>query len=297
MKKVIKLTESDLENIVLRVLKEQIEPPKEVEIEDSRITRVGGTKLEDGRVIFACLQKIKNLKLPESTGKYNVLGSIYSFYSSGNYTREAEGQSKSSGTWRCDEQGFIEMDGKRWGGDPEEVPTDQPKKEPFQWKQAPTAEEVQNGTKLLRYGMMGDFVKVVQEKLQSEGYNVGPIDSKFGGKTLKAVKEFQVKVGLKDDGLVGKNTYFAMFRETQTPITNLKTKGIKDVNSTKTTTTNQEQPFTSGMTTIDQDGNRTVVTKTTSNAQTQPAQTQTSTPAQPTQPTPPQTSNIETQEW
>lgn len=271
MKKVIKLTESDLENIVLRVLKEQIEPPKDGEIEDSRITKVGGTKLEDGRVIFACLQKIKNLKLPGSTGKYDVLGSIYSFYSSGNYTREAEGQPKSSGTWKCDEQGFIEMDGKRWGGDPEEVPTDQPKKQPFQWKQAPTAEEVQNGTKLLRYGMMGDFVEVVQQKLQSEGYNVGPIDSKFGGKTLKAVKEFQTKAGLKVDGLVGKNTYFSLFREKQSPITNVKPKTVVDV--------------------IPREKQQSTPEKQVVQQQNQPTQKQATTS------TPPQTSNIETQEW
>ena len=113
-------------------------------------------------------------------------------------------------------------------------------KTPFQWKQAPTAEEVQSGKKLLRYGMMGDFVGVVQEKLKSLGSNPGTIDKKFGGNTLKAIKDFQKKSGLKDDGLVGKDTYAVLFREKQEPIdtSKLQTKQLKSV------APQQKSPFT-----------------------------------------------------
>jgi len=102
-------------------------------------------------------------------------------------------------------------------------------KQPFQWKPSPTEEEVRDGKRILRFGMQGEFVKKVQEKLKSEGFKVGPIDSKFGGQTLKAVKEFQTKVGLKVDGLVGKDTYAAMFRKPAEKTQSAQPKGSQSV--------------------------------------------------------------------
>lgn len=327
MKKVIKLTESDLYRIVKKVLQEQIvvdgrqnfqafeksmmgvnPKPRKFDYKDNDtvVTSLnwGSSATKDTVASYSVAIDSREPKMViaptakdtatnSKISRYNtqLLANINKFFKDKGYSIKPSRLSTEV-TIDFSKGGEVKNDLNELFKLYQLPPTE--KKQPFEWKQAPTAEEVQSGTKLLRYGMMGDFVGVVQEKLQSEGYNVGPIDSKFGGKTLKAVKEFQSNVGLKDDGLVGKNTYFAMFRETQTPIANLKTKGIKDVNSTKTTTTNQEQPFTSGMTTIDQDGNRTVVTRTTSNPQTQPTQTQAAPPAQST---PPQTSNIETQEW
>lgn len=244
--KVVKLTESDLIKIVERVLSEQLRVPDTVQpttstqtdgvpnifqsptanrpgdakLIDSLLKQRGGERNSQGKIVFPCLKKLNSMKVAGSTGKFDVAGTIYTFSNSGNYTRE-DSNGKTRGTWKCDTQGFVELDGKeRLKG-----------KTPFQWKQAPTAEEVQSGKKLLRYGMMGDFVGVVQEKLKSLGSNPGTIDKKFGGNTLKAIKDFQKKSGLKDDGLVGKDTYAVLFREKQEPIdtSKLQTKQLKSV--------------------------------------------------------------------
>lgn len=102
-------------------------------------------------------------------------------------------------------------------------------KQPFQWKPAPTEEEVRDGKKLLRYGMMGDFVKKIQESLKAFGINPGPVDSKFGDRTLGAVKAFQTQVGIKSDGLVGKDTYAGLFRKSADKSTSPQPKGLQSV--------------------------------------------------------------------
>ena len=102
-------------------------------------------------------------------------------------------------------------------------------KQPFSWKQSPTEEEVRDGKKLLRYGMMGEFVKKIQESLKTFGINPGPIDSKFGDRTLRAVKAFQTQVGIKSDGLVGKDTYAALFRKSSEKSQSPRPKGLQSV--------------------------------------------------------------------
>ena len=59
--------------------------------------------------------------------------------------------------------------------------------------------------KVLKSGMKGDDVKALQRMLHCMGYSLGvkPIDGSFGNKTEKAVKKYQAKVGLKQDGIVG----------------------------------------------------------------------------------------------
>jgi hypothetical protein len=99
-------------------------------------------------------------------------------------------------------------------------------KQPFQWKPSPTEEEVRDGKQLLRYGMKGDFVKKVQETL---GFTGTALDSKFGGNTLKAVKDFQRKNDLEDDGLVGEKTYAAMFRKPAEKTQSAQPKGSQSV--------------------------------------------------------------------
>lgn len=59
----------------------------------------------------------------------------------------------------------------------------------------------------IRKGSKGYYVGYVQEKLNSLGYNCGSVDRNFGSKTELAVKEFQRRNGLKDDGVVGPNTW------------------------------------------------------------------------------------------
>lgn len=225
MEKVIKLTESDLKRIISKILSEQLTAPQNTttdqpqqSAEDLKKKEMGGVQKDDGSWYFPCLKKIKQIKVPNTQGQYNVMGTIYTFLESGTYKRKSKTGS-TKGTWKCDAKGFVELDGKVFGGTsdtPEDTKNTDPVKEPFQWKQAPTAEEVKSGQKLLRYGMMGEFVGQVQDKLRSLGSDPGKTDNKFGGKTLRAVKDFQKKSDLEDDGLVGKKTYAALFKEKQT---------------------------------------------------------------------------------
>lgn len=69
-----------------------------------------------------------------------------------------------------------------------------------------------------RLGSRGSQVKKIQQKLLDLDYELGTsgpnddgVDGKYGGKTYKAVKDFQSKNGLSIDGVVGPNTSAALF--------------------------------------------------------------------------------------
>jgi hypothetical protein len=225
MPKIIKLTESDLIRIVKKVLQEQIATPTNIfgniqnqpigneKFIDSNFKERGAVKNPQGKYVFPCLKKLEAMKVAGSTAEYDVAGTIYTFFNNGKYSRENR-TGKTQGTWKCDTQGFVELDGK------------QKLDKPFQWKPSPTEEDVRDGKQLLRYGMMGDFVKKVQETL---GFTGTALDSKFGGNTLKAVKDFQRKNDLEDDGLVGEKTYAAMFRKPAEKTQSAQPKGSQSV--------------------------------------------------------------------
>ena len=59
--------------------------------------------------------------------------------------------------------------------------------------------------------MQGDDVKVVQNKLNSLGYNCGTADGYYGNDTKNAVVKFQSDRGLTTDGEVGPATWNALF--------------------------------------------------------------------------------------
>ena len=61
-----------------------------------------------------------------------------------------------------------------------------------------------------RYGSRGDEVTQIQTKLKRWGYYNGSIDGIYGSKTLEAVKYFQRKNGLTEDGIAGPATLKAM---------------------------------------------------------------------------------------
>jgi murein L,D-transpeptidase YcbB/YkuD len=48
--------------------------------------------------------------------------------------------------------------------------------------------------------------KQIQQALKNAGYYDGKVDGKIGPKTKTAIREFQKNMGLKDDGVAGKNT-------------------------------------------------------------------------------------------
>ena len=63
---------------------------------------------------------------------------------------------------------------------------------------------------LSRYGSRGSEVTQIQTKLKRWGYYNGTIDGIYGSKTLEAVKYFQRKNGLTQDGVAGPATLRAM---------------------------------------------------------------------------------------
>lgn len=63
---------------------------------------------------------------------------------------------------------------------------------------------------LSKYGSRGDEVIQIQTKLKRWGYYNGTIDGIYGSKTLAAVKYFQRKNGLTQDGIAGTKTLQAM---------------------------------------------------------------------------------------
>jgi peptidoglycan hydrolase-like protein with peptidoglycan-binding domain len=167
-------------------------------VDDTIRIQMGDVKPQQ-KTTFPCLAKLAKYKI--RPGKYKIGNTVYFFDRNGKYTSTSTGGLKKTGTWKCDAQGFVEMDGQRFAS---------PKS---QWVAAPTEEEVKNGKKVLKSGMMGDFVAKVQTQLKEKGIAIKLVDKKFGNETKNAIMKFQETVGLKPDGVVGKNTYQQLFFE------------------------------------------------------------------------------------
>lgn len=62
---------------------------------------------------------------------------------------------------------------------------------------------------VLERGSEGEAVEALQALLKGYGYNIGiwGVDGEFGASTEKAVKQFQKKMGLEVDGIVGGDTW------------------------------------------------------------------------------------------
>ncbi|MDQ0193427.1 spore cortex-lytic enzyme [Paenibacillus wynnii] len=70
-------------------------------------------------------------------------------------------------------------------------------------------------TTLVKYGAKGQDVYELQGRLKHLGYYDGKIDSQYGPKTLKSVKWFQWKFGMKADGVVGAKTKLKLYNATK----------------------------------------------------------------------------------
>lgn len=62
---------------------------------------------------------------------------------------------------------------------------------------------------LIKKGSKGNLVRIAQEKLIVKGYRLPKygIDGDFGGETETVVKQLQRDAGIKDDGIIGKDTW------------------------------------------------------------------------------------------
>jgi hypothetical protein len=63
----------------------------------------------------------------------------------------------------------------------------------------------------LKKGMQNQNVRRLQNRLNEMGYNVGAVDGIFGPRTERAVTAFQTDKGLSVDGVVGNETWGALF--------------------------------------------------------------------------------------
>ncbi|WP_195972973.1 GH25 family lysozyme [Clostridium thermobutyricum] len=74
-------------------------------------------------------------------------------------------------------------------------------------------EDTLNACVTLREGVHGNLTRLVQRRLINRGYNLNPYndDGDFGDTTLKAVKRLQDCFNLIQDGIVGRNTWKALY--------------------------------------------------------------------------------------
>ena len=63
---------------------------------------------------------------------------------------------------------------------------------------------------VMRTGMSGGTIRLIQQKLNTLGEKIGT-DGKFGSRTAAAVQRFQRRNGLNADGAVGKATWEKLF--------------------------------------------------------------------------------------
>lgn len=75
----------------------------------------------------------------------------------------------------------------------------------------PSLQPVEAGTKLLKSGSSGDDVKAIQTKLKELGYFTKEPNGEFDKDTYAAVKAFQTSASIGVDGIVGPQTYGALF--------------------------------------------------------------------------------------
>ena len=63
------------------------------------------------------------------------------------------------------------------------------------------------GYPLIKRGSISTYVLIAQDDLNTLGYSTGGLDGIFGSKTVEAVRNYQQRVGLTADGIVGCNTW------------------------------------------------------------------------------------------
>lgn len=71
-----------------------------------------------------------------------------------------------------------------------------------------------NACVTVKKGAKGNITRLIQERLNSVGFNIS-IDGIFGGNTENAIKVFQKNRGLKQDGIIGRNTWNWLIKGTK----------------------------------------------------------------------------------
>ena len=68
----------------------------------------------------------------------------------------------------------------------------------------------EGGYPLLRRGSISNYVCIAQDDLNTLGFSTGGLDGIFGTQTQTAVRNYQQRVGLAVDGIIGCNTWRAL---------------------------------------------------------------------------------------
>ena len=73
--------------------------------------------------------------------------------------------------------------------------------------------ETLNACVIVRMGAKGNLTKLIQKRLINRGYNLSPYgaDGNFGSTTEKTIKKLQSIFNLVQDGIIGKNTWKALY--------------------------------------------------------------------------------------
>jgi hypothetical protein len=89
--------------------------------------------------------------------------------------------------------------------------------------------DVQENTRVdLRLGSRNDQVRTLEEKLKTLDFYSGPIDGMFGGGVESGVKQYQKLHGLEPDGIVGPETWSALFPRTPQPASALEQRPLAE---------------------------------------------------------------------
>lgn len=98
-----------------------------------------------------------------------------------------------------------------------------------------TISTLQNSGKIISIGSKGDIVRCIQRLLNSlEGCNIQE-DGIYGSETYNAIIKYQAKNGLKQDGIIGKQTAAKFLSvDTKSNITNLKISEVAKTDNVKT---------------------------------------------------------------
>jgi len=209
MKRIIKLTEEQLRNIVSKVIKEQSTSTTNSDFINNLINAAnsGSNKAMDpkGGVNQFTGQKSLNigcvgLKSPET---YKVIkginGEEFTFYNNGRFKDISD---ESMGFYVCGAQANIVN--LMYDDNPKAIKYFNMTPTPVANSNvncAPQLVDISKG-KILKFGCKTQGVKELQNLL-----DVTPITGYFGNKTLVAVKSLQTSKNIKSDGIVGIETY------------------------------------------------------------------------------------------